>query len=48
VDDYGVRVGWGRITASETPSANELAALGDELAPYRSLAAWYCWRAVDG
>jgi 3-methyladenine DNA glycosylase/8-oxoguanine DNA glycosylase len=48
VDDFGVRVGWGRITASETPSAKELAALGDELAPYRSLAAWYCWRAVDG
>jgi 3-methyladenine DNA glycosylase/8-oxoguanine DNA glycosylase len=21
--------------------------LGDPLRPYRSLAAWYCWRAAD-
>ena len=21
--------------------------IGEELAPYRSLAAWYCWRVVD-
>ena len=47
VDDLGVRNGWARIhglTASPTPKALQL--LGDPLRPYRSTAAWYCWRAV--
>jgi 3-methyladenine DNA glycosylase/8-oxoguanine DNA glycosylase len=49
VDDYGVRAGWARITgAPEPPTAKALADLADHLAPYRSLAAWYCWRVVDG
>jgi DNA-3-methyladenine glycosylase II len=48
VDDYGVRAGWGRLTGTEMPSAKELVAQGEHLAPYRSLAAWYCWRIVDG
>jgi 3-methyladenine DNA glycosylase/8-oxoguanine DNA glycosylase len=25
----------------------ELVALADHLRPYRSVAAWYCWRASD-
>ncbi|MFZ0128558.1 MAG: DNA-3-methyladenine glycosylase 2 family protein [Candidatus Dormiibacterota bacterium] len=47
VDDLGVRNGWARIhemTAPPTPKALEL--LGDAFRPYRSTAAWYCWRAV--
>jgi DNA-3-methyladenine glycosylase II len=47
VDDLGVRNGWARIhelTAPPTPKALQL--MGDPLRPYRSTAAWYCWRAV--
>jgi DNA-3-methyladenine glycosylase II len=47
VDDLGVRNGWGRIhDLSAPPSPKELAALGEPFRPYRSTAAWYCWRAV--
>ena len=49
VDDYGVRKGWalihGRPDALPTPK--ELAVAGEAYRPYRSTAAWYCWRAVD-
>jgi 3-methyladenine DNA glycosylase/8-oxoguanine DNA glycosylase len=47
--DYGVRVGWARITGADEPlGPDELAEAGTHLAPYRSLAAWYCWRAIEG
>jgi DNA-3-methyladenine glycosylase II len=47
VDDLGVRNGWGRIhDRSSPPTPKELTPLGDPLRPYRSTAAWYCWRAV--
>lgn len=47
--DYGVRAGWARISGTDVlPGPDELAEYGAHLAPYRSLAAWYCWRAVDG
>jgi DNA-3-methyladenine glycosylase II len=47
VDDLGVRYGWGRIHEMTTPpTAKELATLGEVLRPYRSTAAWYCWRAM--
>ena len=47
VDDLGVRNGWARIhDLSTPPTSKELAPLGDVLRPYRSTAAWYCWRAV--
>jgi 3-methyladenine DNA glycosylase/8-oxoguanine DNA glycosylase len=46
--DFGVRAGYARMHGlSEPPSAGELAPLGDPYRPYRSIAAWYCWRAVD-
>jgi DNA-3-methyladenine glycosylase II len=46
--DYGVRSGFGLAYGlSEPPSANDLEALGDRFRPYRSVAAWYCWRAAD-
>lgn len=47
VDDLGVRNGWARMHELERPpTAKELAALGDRFRPYRSTAAWYCWRAA--
>jgi DNA-3-methyladenine glycosylase II len=49
VDDLGVRKGYGLLFAlAEPPTPKALQPLGDPLSPYRSLAAWYCWRAADG
>jgi len=46
--DYGVRVGYGELFGlSAAPSARELEPEGDRFRPYRSLVAWYCWRAAD-
>lgn len=46
--DFGVRNGWARLYGlAEMPSARDLAPLGDPYRPYRSLVAWYCWRAAD-
>ena len=48
VDDYGVRKGYARIYGlPELPKPKELEGLGERFRPYRSVAAWYCWRAVD-
>lgn len=48
VDDYGVRKGWGLAhNLKEPPAPRALQAEGDRFRPYRSVAAWYCWRAVD-
>ena len=48
VDDLGVRVGYGLAWGLEqAPSAAALLPLGDRFRPYRSIAAWYCWRAVE-
>lgn len=48
VDDLGVRKGYAiakRLPALPTP--RELAAFGERFRPFRSAAAWYCWRAND-
>lgn len=46
--DYGVRVGYSRgWNLREVPTARELEPLGERFRPYRSVAAWYCWRAVE-
>lgn len=48
VDDLGVRKGYGiakRLGAPPTP--RELGPLGEPFRPYRSAAAWYCWRCND-
>ena len=46
--DLGVRVGFGRaFSLPETPTAVQLGPLGDPFRPYRSVLAWYCWRAVE-
>jgi DNA-3-methyladenine glycosylase II len=48
VDDFGVRKGYGVVhRLSAPPTARELEPLGGPYRPYRSVAAWYCWRAVD-
>ena len=45
VGDYGVRVGYARAYAlPDLPTAKELEPLGDRFRPYRTIAAWYCWR----
>jgi DNA-3-methyladenine glycosylase II len=45
--DFGVRRGYGLMHAVAMPTARELEPLGDPYRPYRSVAAWYCWRACD-
>ena len=45
--DLGVRRGYGLAWGIPTPTAKELGPLGDELRPFRSVAAWYCWRAAE-
>lgn len=48
VGDYGVRVGFAKAFGlAEVPAPTSLAPLGDRYRPYRSIVAWYCWRAVD-
>jgi DNA-3-methyladenine glycosylase II len=47
VGDLGVRRGYGLAWQVPTPTARELQPLGDPYRPYRSVAAWYCWRAAE-
>ncbi|MBS7810681.1 DNA-3-methyladenine glycosylase family protein [Roseococcus pinisoli] len=48
VDDFGVRDGWKLLTGAETQlKPKELAAIGEAWKPWRSVAAWYLWRASD-
>lgn len=48
VEDYGVRKGWTIIHRKrELIAPRALLAAGDIFKPYRSVAAWYCWRAVE-
>ncbi len=45
--DLGVRRGYGLAFDVAMPAPKELEVLGDQFRPYRSVAAWYCWRACD-
>ena len=46
--DFGVRSGFARMYQLDAmPTPKQLAAEGDRFKPYRSLVAWYCWRAAD-
>jgi DNA-3-methyladenine glycosylase II len=48
VDDLGVRKGYALMHGlSEQPKPKELLLLGDAYRPYRTIAAWYCWRAAE-
>jgi DNA-3-methyladenine glycosylase II len=46
--DFGVRSGFARMYSLDPmPTPKQLAAEGERFKPYRSLVAWYCWRAAD-
>jgi DNA-3-methyladenine glycosylase II len=48
VDDYGVRKGWAVVHRLNEPlKPKALEAQGEKFRPYRTVAAWYCWRAVE-
>jgi DNA-3-methyladenine glycosylase II len=47
VGDLGVRRGYGLAWRIPTPTARELQPLGDPYRPFRSVVAWYCWRAAE-
>ncbi len=48
VDDFGVREGF-RVTygLEKQPKPSELRIYGERWRPYRTVAAWYLWRAAD-
>ena len=45
--DLGVRKGFGLAWRIETPTVKQLDLLGEPYHPYRSIVAWYCWRATE-
>ena len=48
VGDLGVRAGYARIHGlAEAPREKDLISLGEPYRPWRSAAAWYCWRALE-
>jgi DNA-3-methyladenine glycosylase II len=48
IHDYGVQKGFALTYGKkEIPKPRELAAFGERWRPYRTVAAWYMWRAVQ-
>jgi len=48
VDDYGVRKGFAKTFGRrKLPTPKQLMKIGEKWHPYRSVAAWYFWRALD-
>jgi len=47
VGDLGVRRGYSLAWGIPMPTAKDLEPLGEPFRPYRSVAAWYCWRAAE-
>jgi 3-methyladenine DNA glycosylase/8-oxoguanine DNA glycosylase len=48
VDDYGVQKGFAKtFRRRKLPTPKQLMKFGEKWRPYRSLAAWYFWRALD-
>jgi DNA-3-methyladenine glycosylase II len=45
--DLAVRKGYGLGWGISTPTAKQLDLLGEPYHPYRSVVAWYCWRAAQ-
>jgi DNA-3-methyladenine glycosylase II len=45
--DLGVRRGYGLAWRVPMPTAKQLEPLGEPYRPYRSVVAWYCWRATE-
>lgn len=49
VGDLAMRRGWVQLHGLRGDiDQREMDRLGEPLRPYRSVAAWYCWRVVDG
>jgi DNA-3-methyladenine glycosylase II len=44
--DLGVRRGYGLAWQVDVPTPKQLEALGEDYRPFRTVVAWYCWRAV--
>ena len=48
VADYGVQKGYAKTFGrKKLPTAKQFAKIGEKWRPYRSVAAWYFWRALD-
>jgi 3-methyladenine DNA glycosylase/8-oxoguanine DNA glycosylase len=48
ITDYGVRKGFGRVfQRGKLPTSSQLVRRGERWRPYRSVASWYLWRALD-
>ena len=48
VGDLAVRRGWQIAHGlKEMPNEKQMQPLGNPFAPYRSIAAWYCWRVLE-
>ena len=48
VTDYGVQKGYAKtFRKRKLPTPKELQRIGEKWRPYRSIAAWYFWRALD-
>jgi DNA-3-methyladenine glycosylase II len=47
VGDLAVRKGFGLAWHIPTPTPKALEVLGEPYRPYRSVVAWYCWKAVQ-
>lgn len=48
VGDLGVRSGFARVHGlGEVPAEKQMLPLGEPYRPWRSAAAWYCWRALE-
>ncbi len=48
IDDYGVRAGFQKAYGKrKMPTPRELAAHGERWRPFRTIAAWYMWRALE-
>ncbi len=48
VGDLAVRRGWQIAHAlKDMPNEKQMEPLGDPFSPYRSIAAWYCWRVLE-
>jgi DNA-3-methyladenine glycosylase II len=45
--DLGVRRGYGLAWGMSAPTPRQLEPLSEPSRPYRSVAAWYCWRAAE-
>jgi DNA-3-methyladenine glycosylase II len=48
VHDYGVQKGFAKVFGKrKLPTPKQLMKFGEKWRPYRSVAAWYFWRALD-